>query len=161
MSITRLDVQHFAVSLALIAFAVALPGEQLFAARNDSLVDPVASPYELVVVEIEGCTYCPILRRDAIPAFQASPESREVGLRFLDLNAAEANDLKLTEGPVTVVPTLLLVKGNQEVGRASGYMGPEGFVFAARWLMRNASPSQAPTIGRDRLPIDAATATMR
>ncbi|MBX9926628.1 MAG: hypothetical protein K2Y05_09730, partial [Hyphomicrobiaceae bacterium] len=115
MFITRTDLQHFALSVALISVVIALPGEQLFAARNESLVEPVASPYELVVVEIEGCTYCPILRRDAIPAFQASPEAREVGLRFLDLNAEEANKLKLTEGPVTVVPTLLLVKDNQEV----------------------------------------------
>lgn len=141
---TLTDVQHFAMSIVVIAAVLVAPGDPLSAARNDTIVEPVASPYELIVVEIDGCAYCPVLRRDAVPAFEATPEAREVGLRFLDLNAPEADALQLTEGPVTVVPTLLLVKAGREVGRASGYMGPDGFVFAARWLMNNAQSVAIP-----------------
>lgn len=142
--ISKTDIQQFLLSLALIVGVLAVPVEQLSAARNEALVDPVASPYELVVVEIEGCRYCPILRRDALPAFEASPVAREVQLRFLDLNTEAAQSIELTEGPVQTVPTLLLLKGNREVGRAEGYLGPDGFVLAARWLLNNAKPGLLP-----------------
>jgi thioredoxin-related protein len=135
---TRNDVVDFAVAALVIMAVLVFPGDRPFAARNEALVTPMAGPYQLVVVEIEGCAYCPVLRRDAIPAFEATAMAKEVPVRFLDLNAPEAKQLTLTEGPLTVVPTLLLVKDNREVGRAAGYMGPDGFVMAAKWLMQNA-----------------------
>lgn len=132
------DVRDFFLSFFIIAAVLVAPGDPLSAARNDAIVQPTANPYELIVIEVEGCAYCPVLRRDALPVFQASPQAKEVSVRFLDINTPEAQNLKLTEGPVTVVPTLMLVKDNTEVGRAAGYMGPDGFVFAAKWLMQNA-----------------------
>lgn len=132
------DIKDLLLCLAVVTAALLLPGDPLSAARNQSLVSPVANPYELVVIEVEGCAYCPILRRDAIPVFEASPQAKEISVRFLDLNTPAAQSLTLTEGPLTVVPTLLLVKDNREVGRAAGYMGPDGFVFAAKWLIQNA-----------------------
>lgn len=137
MSIRR-DAADFVLSAFIIVTTLVTPADRLIAARNEAIVVPASHRYELVIAEVEGCTYCPVLRRDAIPAFEASAHAKEVQVRFLDLNAPEAQALTLTEGPVTVVPTLLLVRDNREVGRAAGYMGPDGFVFAAKWLLQNA-----------------------
>ena len=124
------------VAASLLALAVIVsPTQRVDAARNDALVTPAAGPYELVIVEVEGCIYCEILRRDVMPAFNASPEAKELPVRFLDLNTPEAKQLELTEGPLTTVPTVLLVKANREVGRAAGYMGPEGFFHSIKWMM--------------------------
>lgn len=104
-------------------------------ALNEAIVPASQGPYELVVVEVENCTYCEVFRRDVMPAFVASPEARDLPIRFLDLNAPEANKLELIDGPLTIVPTILLVRENKEVSRAPGYMGPDGFFAAIRWMM--------------------------
>ena len=128
------------VAAFLLALAViASPSKQVDATRNDALVTPNAGPYELVIVEVEGCIYCEVLRRDVMPAFNASPQAKELPIRFLDLNTPEAKKLELTEGPLTTVPTVLLVKANREVGRAAGYMGPEGFFQSIKWMMSHAT----------------------
>lgn len=127
------------VAAAFLALAVVMaPSQRVDAARNDALVTPSSGPYELVIVEVEGCIYCEILRRDVMPAFNASPEAKELNVRFLDLNTPDAKKLILTEGPLTTVPTVLLVKANREVGRAAGYMGPEGFFHSIKWMMSHA-----------------------
>lgn len=124
-----------------VVLAIALlvvPQSRVDAALNEKIVTPTYSPYELVIVEVEGCIYCEVLRRDVMPVFNASPEARELPVRFLDLNTPEAKKLELTEGPLTQVPTVLLVKANREVGRAAGYMGPEGFFHSIKWMMSRA-----------------------
>jgi len=125
-----------AAALGLVFSVLALAPAN--SARNEAIVSPIDGPYELVVVEVDGCAYCEVFRRDVMPAFVASPEAREVPIRFLDLNTAEARKLELTEGPLTIVPTVLLVRANREVGRAPGYMGPDGFFTAIRWMMAHA-----------------------
>ncbi len=114
------------------------PMLQADAARNEALVSTSNGQYEIVVAEVEGCIYCDVLRRDVMPLFNASPEAKQVSVRFVDLNTPAAIQLELTEGPVTTVPTVLLVKGNREVGRAPGYMGPDGFFAAVKWMLQNA-----------------------
>ena len=115
--------------------AAALLAKPASSALNEAIVTPFMGPYELVVIEVEGCTYCDVFKRDVMPAFVASPEARELPIRFLDLNTPAASKLELTEGPLTIVPTVLLVKSNREVARAPGYMGPDGFFQAIRWMM--------------------------
>lgn len=127
---------HFLLSLGLIAGVLMVPGDPLSAARNDATVEPNVTRYEVVVLEVEGCAYCPILRQHAVPVFLSSPQAKQATLRFVDLNGPDADRLHLTEGPVTVVPTVMLVENNREVGRASGYMGPDGFITAVREMIR-------------------------
>lgn len=132
------SVRWVVVGLTVVA-AVTGMVPSAWPALNEAAVSSATNgPYELVVVEVEGCTYCEVFRRDVMPAFAASPEARELPIRFLDLNAPDAKKLELTEGPLTVVPTVLLVKANREVARAPGYMGPDGFFRAVRWMMGNA-----------------------
>lgn len=125
----------FVLAAACAALSIQAAPEPALSALNEAIVPANRGPYELVVVEVENCTYCEVFRRDVMPAFVASPEARELPIRFLDLNAPEANRLELTEGPLTIVPTVLLVRENKEVSRAPGYMGPDGFFAAVRWMM--------------------------
>jgi len=130
-------VQRFCLLMLAVAL-LAVPQNRVDAALNEKIVTPSSTPYELVIVEVEGCIYCEVLRRDVMPAFNASPEARDLPVRFLDLNTPDAEKLELTEGPLTQVPTVLLVKANREVGRAAGYMGPEGFFHSIKWMMSRA-----------------------
>ena len=127
----------FVAALAAVA-AVLVPASGVDAARDTATVEQGAGRYELVIIEVEGCTYCEVLRRDVMPAYATAPEAKGLPVRFLDLNTPEAAKLQLTDGPLTVVPTLLLVKENREVSRATGYMGPDGFFYAIRWMMSHA-----------------------
>jgi hypothetical protein len=130
-------VRFAAAAIILLSFFVGSVID-VDAALNEATVTQGAGPYELVVIEVEGCTYCEVLRRDVMPAYAGAPETRELPVRFLDLNTPEAAKLQLIDGPLTVVPTLLLVRSNREVARASGYMGPAGFFHAVRWMMGHA-----------------------
>lgn len=124
---------------ACMAFAaLAWPLTRVDAARNEAIVTPAMGPYEIVIIEVEGCIYCEVLRRDVMPAFNASQEAKELSVRFLDLNTPEAAKLELTDGPLTTVPTVLLVKANREVGRTAGYLGPEGFFQSIKWMLNHA-----------------------
>lgn len=96
------------------------------AARAASAETAVASATEIVVLEAPGCIYCPIFRRDVLPAYQASARARTAPLRFLDLNDEAADKLPLV-GPVTVVPTVVILREHREVARIPGYIGPDNF----------------------------------
>ena len=96
------------------------------AARDMEAAPAFGSGLEIVVMEVEGCLYCPIFRRDVWPVYLASPRARDVPLRFQDLNAAGAERLKL-RAPIETVPTAVLVRDGVEAGRITGYVGPELF----------------------------------
>jgi len=99
-----------------------LPGTG--AASPDPAIDPSRTDLELIAFEVPGCAYCPLFRRDVAPSYAASRAGREAPLRYLDLNDAAAAGVRLS-APVTVVPTLVLVKDRVEVARISGYVGRE------------------------------------
>lgn len=90
--------------------------------------------YELVVVEVPGCIYCGIFRRDVAPSYEASPRARTVPMRFVDLNEQAAEKLQLA-APVDVVPTVLLIENGHEIGRIAGYTGPENFFHTVNALL--------------------------
>jgi hypothetical protein len=107
-----------ALSLALAA----APGAD--AARDIGSEPAQLSDIELVLVEAEGCAYCADFRRVVAPRYLASPRSARVPLRFADVNDIDALSL---EAPVTIVPTLLVLRESHEIGRLAGYTGPETF----------------------------------
>jgi thioredoxin-related protein len=92
------------------------------------------SNLELVVVEVEGCIYCAIFRRDVLPAYEASPRAASVPMRFVDLNEIDSGQLALA-APIVSVPTVLLLKDGKEAGRIGGYVGPENFFYAINHLL--------------------------
>lgn len=89
---------------------------------------------QLVVLEAPGCVYCNLFRRYVVPAYETSPKSRSVPMKFIDLNDKAYDELGL-DGPVDMVPTTILMQNNREVGRIPGYLGPENFFHAVNHLM--------------------------
>ncbi len=83
-----------------------------------------ATGVELIAFEAPGCAYCPIFRRDVLPTYGTSRAGKAAPLRFVDVNDAAADSFKLAS-PVTIVPTLVLVRDGVEIGRIAGYFGRE------------------------------------
>lgn len=93
-----------------------------------------ATNLQLVVLEAPGCIYCNLFRRYVVPAYETSPKSRSIPMKFIDLNDKAYDDLGL-DSPVDMVPTTILMHNNREVGRIPGYLGPENFFHAVNHLM--------------------------
>ncbi len=95
------------------------------------------SPLELVVVEAEGCIYCKLFRRDVLPTYEASDQAKDMPVHFVDINDIDANHLDF-KTEVDIVPTFVVVKSHREVGRISGYIGPENFFHSISYLLGSA-----------------------
>lgn len=93
-----------------------------------------AGTLELLVFEVEGCTYCDVMRRDVLPRYRSAPVGAEAPMRFVDINKVDTDTLAL-RGALRVVPTVVLMKDGKEVERIDGYTGPETFFqLVARML---------------------------
>lgn len=95
------------------------------------------SGYELIAFEAPGCIYCPVFRRDVLPSYADSRAGKTAPLRFIDVNDAIADDFQLSS-PVTMVPTVVLVRNRVEIGRINGYFGRENMHHMLNTLL----PSQ-------------------
>lgn len=89
----------------------------------------------LVVLEVKNCFACDLVRQHIAPAYARAPQSRDVPLRYVDLNAIDENALGLT-APVTIVPTIVLMRDGHEVSRIAGYTGPTMFFQAVQFMLR-------------------------
>ena len=92
---------------------------------------------ELVVIEADGCIYCGLFRRDVLPSYAVSEQGKQMPVRFVDVNDTNTARLDL-KSPVDNVPTFIVVKSQHEVGRISGYMGPEDFFHSISYLLASA-----------------------
>ena len=92
---------------------------------------------ELVVIEADGCIYCGLFRRDVLPSYAVSEQGKQMPVRFVDVNDTNTARLDL-KSPVDIVPTFIVVKSQHEVGRISGYMGPEDFFHSISYLLASA-----------------------
>ena len=81
---------------------------------------------ELLVFEHPDCIYCPIFRQVVGPSYQRSAPGGEAPLRYVDIAKSDIGALRL-KGRIDMVPTAVLMKDGQEVGRISGYWGRESF----------------------------------
>ena len=106
-------------------------------ANIDLAPPPSTSPFELVVVEAEGCIYCQVFRRDVLSACKESEQAKGLPVRFVDVNDIAADHLSFNSD-VDMVPTFVVVKSHAEVGRISGYMGREEFFHSIRYLLDSA-----------------------
>lgn len=121
--------------LATFAFLLAgLVDRSTHAATDPHATAPNAAARELVVLEVPGCIYCRVFRRDVLPAYEASPRARDLPIRFVDLNDPAADALKFSQ-PITIVPTVVLVEGNREVSRIPGYVGRANFFRMVKSMM--------------------------
>ena len=81
---------------------------------------------ELIVFEHPDCTYCRAFRQNIGPTYRHSVPAAEAPLRYVDIAKSDIRPLRLKEG-IDMVPTAVLMKNGEEVGRISGYWGREGF----------------------------------
>lgn len=119
--------------LSLLALSLSPAGQ---AARDLDTLPRGGSALQFVVIEAEGCIYCHLFRRDVLPSYLSSPRAQQVPIRFLDVNEAEAEGGVGLSSPIDVVPTVVLLKENKEVGRIPGYLGPESFFHSVSYLLR-------------------------
>ena len=104
------------------------------AARDLETAPLQATTRELVVFETADCDYCLLLRRDVLPEYLRSRRAAEVPLRFVDVESIDLDQLPLSQ-PLTVVPTVVLMSEGYEVGRITGYTGPELFFHLVSRLL--------------------------
>lgn len=120
---TFLHFRSFVCGTLAAACLVISPVE---AARDAVSPLPKLGGYEIVVMEVKGCSYCPLVRSDILPVYSSTPRGKAMPMRFLDLNDKSADAIKL-KAPITTVPTAVLIQDNVEIGRITGYVGPELF----------------------------------
>jgi thioredoxin-related protein len=118
----------------VLAVVAAVSTADVRAAR-DPLLSPIKSEmHELIVLEIEDCPICSLVRTQIAPAYARTPRAAAVPMRFVDLNRIDQGKMQLS-GPVTVLPTILLMRNGTEIDRITGYLGPENFLQMVRTMI--------------------------
>lgn len=96
---------------------------------------------EVIAVEAPGCGYCNLFRRDVAPAYAASAAAKTAKLRFLDLNDKAIEAIRFAQ-PISLVPTVVVVKDGVEVARINGYVAPHSFYALIKSVLNEqANPS--------------------
>ena len=75
----------------------------------------------LLYVTQPGCPYCARWERQIGPIYPNSPEARRAPLRQIDRHDATLGMLDLA-APVVFTPTCILISGEREIGRVTGYV---------------------------------------
>lgn len=123
--------------MALVALALGLSipsGEGVRAARDGTLpAKPVR--LELLVLEVESCDICTMMRTRVQPKYERSVHARAVPMRFMDITNRDETKLGLIK-PVDMVPTIVLMRDGREVTRIVGYLGPENFLAVVGHALR-------------------------
>ncbi len=125
--------RHSSSVMSRLLFAICLSVAVLgltVAARAAPDLETVALPdstgLEIIVIEVDGCLYCDVIRRDVLPAYQISGRSKLAPMRFIDINAPDVDRLSL-KSPINTVPTVLILENGRELERIPGYVGREVF----------------------------------
>jgi hypothetical protein len=105
-----------------------------------------ASAAELLMFEEAGCPWCIKWHNEVGPAYPRSPEGKRAPLRRLDIRAALPVGIRL-DTPVRATPTFVLVDDGREVGRITGYPGPDFF-----WSMLDEMMKKLPLLDKPRSP---------
>jgi thioredoxin-related protein len=103
-----------------------------------------AATHSLIMVEDDGCVYCVRWHKEVGDAYANSAEGRFAPLdrrRIKDSDIAFLRNLRYT-------PTFVLVRGDEEIGRITGYPGADFFWQLLAELMAKAgfkdTPAAAP-----------------
>lgn len=80
---------------------------------------------ELMMVERTGCPYCARWQREIGPIYGKTEESAKAPLKVVQLEDGQPR--VALSAPVRFTPTFLLIDGEREIGRITGYMNDESF----------------------------------
>jgi hypothetical protein len=81
---------------------------------------------ELVLFETAGCVWCAKWREEVGVGYPKSAEGQRAPLRSHRLEDAASSGVALA-APVTLSPTFVLTDNGREIGRITGYPGPDFF----------------------------------
>ncbi|MEQ8824989.1 MAG: thioredoxin family protein [Filomicrobium sp.] len=105
-------------------------------AARDGQTQPSPTPQmELVVLEVEGCVYCGVFRRRHLENYKASRQGKKIPIRFVDINDPALGNIGLTQ-PVGIVPTFIVLKNNEEIGRIPGLVSHHDFYRAIEHITK-------------------------
>ena len=120
---------------ALVAAApIVVPASSAHARRDAGKPAAIASPYELIVFEADGCTYCQNFRSDILPLYSASALGREAPIRFVNVSRSDETKLGLNSA-ITIAPTVVLMREGQEIDRIIVYTGPANFMKLVNFML--------------------------
>jgi Thioredoxin-like domain len=120
------------VAAAALIAACILPA---IAARGPEQVPITPTRVEILVFETEDCLYCQIFRRDVLPQYEVSKRARVAPIRFLNATTADPKKLGL-DAPISMLPTVVVMREGRERGRITGYLGPEPFFHMVTRIIR-------------------------
>ena len=119
--------------IAMAAFA--------FWVASDAVGPAIAAePVRLVMVETAGCRFCARWHAEIGPAYAASREGQFAPLVRVGFGAPELQGLK----PITFTPTFIVMRGQSETGRVTGYPGQDYFWDELREVLVPAGFSASP-----------------
>ncbi len=97
------------------------------AARDQSTPSAGGHRLEILVLEVDGCHVCGLVRQNIQPIYQQTPRAREIPMRFVDATRLDEMKIGLSSRLDTVPTTVLMVDG-REASRIAGYWAPETFM---------------------------------
>ena len=107
-----------------------------------------AAGAELVMFDEASCPWCRRWRSEVGPAYPNTPEGKRAPLRTIDISKAKTSGIALS-APVRMTPTFVLVENGREVGRITGYPGPDFFWTLLGDLLKKLGPERQDT-GRNQ-----------
>ncbi len=106
-----------------------------------------AQAAELVMFTDPGCSWCAAFEREIGPVYPKTEEGRRAPLRRVDIRDRPP-ELAWIER-VRMTPTFVLVEGDREVGRITGYPGADFFFGLLGNLL---AKLDRPRAGREPMP---------
>lgn len=107
---------------------------------SGALLGGQASQVRLYLLEDPGCPYCARWTAEVQPGYLKSPEGA-----FAPLIRQYRNDPRSARFErVNYSPTFVLVRGDEEIGRIVGYMGPDLFWVQLEELLKKAGFASGP-----------------
>ncbi len=109
---------------ALVASALGATSSQ---AARDQRLPASARRIEILVLEVDGCHICGLVKQNIQPVYEQTPRAREIPMRFV--NAARLDEMKIgLSSRIDTVPTTVLMVDGREASRIAGYWAPETFM---------------------------------
>lgn len=106
------------------------------------LLSPAVRSAELIMFEEPGCVWCARWHAEVGPGYPKSEEGQIAPLYRHDIRNGTPSGVRL-ERPVTSTPTFVLVDDGAELGRITGYPGPDYFYPLLEKLLKRL-PTPAP-----------------
>ena len=132
-----------AIVLSLV-LGTALTAATAFAqsSGNRAIGVGVERTVELLMFEEPGCPFCRRWHAEIGPAYPNTAEGKRAPLRILSMERPTPQGIALA-GPIRFSPTFVLIQNGREVGRITGYPGPDFFWPLLEALMGKLSQSPA------------------